>query len=71
MPPPKFSAVASCNPGSENELLLWEGLSDGYHGKLREARESLRGAVESAERNKATAGSFPSGPHGFSGGMFG
>ena len=50
----RLVSSAAGNPGSENELLLWEGLSDGYHGKLRGARESLRGAVDSAERNKAT-----------------
>jgi eukaryotic-like serine/threonine-protein kinase len=50
----RLVSSAAGNPGSENELLLWEGLSDGYHGKLREARESLRGALESAERNRAT-----------------
>lgn len=50
----RLVSSAAGNPRSENELLLWDGLSDGYHGKLRKARESLRGAMESAEQDKAT-----------------
>jgi DNA-binding winged helix-turn-helix (wHTH) protein/Tfp pilus assembly protein PilF len=50
----RLVSSAAGNPGSEDDLLIWEGLGDGHHGKLREARELWQRVSESAEHDKAT-----------------
>jgi len=49
----RLLSSAASDPSSEGNVLVWKGLWEGDHGKLRAARDLWQSAAKSSERNKA------------------
>ncbi len=49
----RLLSSAASDPSSEGNVLVWKGLWEGDHGKLRAARDLWQSAAKSAQRNKA------------------
>jgi hypothetical protein len=56
----KSAAAAMGKPGAEDIMLITQADTEAWYGRLRNARELTRGAMESAQRNGApeTAGAY-------------